>query len=73
MRSDRAEEAERELTEALDREPYDGLVALALAKLKLADGRNDAAVQALAQRAVRLGGGGAARDLLDQVRVAEAK
>jgi tetratricopeptide (TPR) repeat protein len=63
----RPEEAEKRLERLLERDPYDGRAALRLAQLRVQRGAEAERTLALAQRAVRFGGGPEAKALLVRV------
>jgi tetratricopeptide (TPR) repeat protein len=66
IRLERSADAEARLTEALERDPYDGKAALRLAELRRARHADAAGTQALLRRAVRFGAGSEAEALLER-------
>jgi tetratricopeptide (TPR) repeat protein len=66
----RAAEAEQSLAQALERDPYDGKVALRLAQLRLERAAPGEETQALLERAVRFRAGAEAKALLESTSAA---
>jgi tetratricopeptide (TPR) repeat protein len=66
----RSADAERRLSRLLRDHPYDAQAAIALAELRQTRGGDRAADAELARRAVKFGGGAAAKELLERIEAA---